>query len=342
MKRFPGARFRKGFVKMKNASSVMAPPGAVSQKKSRRPGKKGFIYEITHNALLYLLVTPAILYTIIFKYLPMAGIVIAFQNYNPLKGITGSELIGFKNFRFFFRGSQWLSITFNTIFLNSVFIITGTIATIAIAVIMTELSKGLYVRFAQSAMILPNFLAWAVVAMFAQVFIGSEGGVINKLIEALGGEGIGFYSTSSVWPGIFVIVRIWKGAGFGAIVYMAAIMGIDTEIYEAAMLDGASRMQRIFRITIPLLKDTVILLTILNVGSIFVGDFGMIYTFIGDNTMLYSTTDVIDTYVFRSLRSHGSMGMSAAVGLYQSVFNFLFVVVTNAIAKKLNPQSAIF
>ena len=304
--------------------------------------KKGFLYEIRTNYGLYLLITPAILFALVFKYLPMAGIVIAFEDYNPIKGLFGSQFSGFDNFKFFFRGSQWFSVTFNTLYLNTLFIITGTIASVAIAIIMTELGKNTYVRVTQSIMILPNFIAWAVVAMFTQAFIGSEGGLINSIITALGGESIGFYSTPSVWPGIFVIVRIWKGAGFGAIVYMAAIMGIDTDIYTAAKIDGAGRLQSIFLITIPLLKDTVILLTLLSVGGIFYGDFGMIYTFVGDNTLLYSTTDVIDTYVFRALRTFGSMGMSAAAGLYQSVFGFIFVVGANSLAKKLNSGMGIF
>ena len=304
--------------------------------------KKGFFYEIRTNYGLYLLVAPAVLFALVFKYLPMAGIIIAFENYNPIKGLFGSEFVGFDNFRFFFRGSQWLNVTFNTLFLNILFIITGTIASVSIAIIMTELGKSTYVRITQSVMILPNFIAWAVVAMFTQAFIGSEGGVINNILTSLGGQNIAFYSEPSVWPGIFVLVRIWKGAGFGAIVYMAAIMGIDTDIYTAAKMDGAGRLQSIFLITIPLLKDTVILLILLSVGGIFYGDFGMIYTFVGDNTLLYSTTDVIDTYVFRALRTFGSMGMSAAAGLYQSVFGFIFVVGANAMAKKLNSGMGIF
>ena len=222
------------------------------------------------------------------------------------------------------------------------FIVTGTIASIAIAIMITELGKNWFVRLNQSVMIFPNFISYAVVAMFAQAFIGSDDGYVNQWIEMFGGTPISFYSEPGVWPLILVIIRIWKGAGYGAIVYMAAIVGIDNGVYEAARIDGASRMQTIFRITLPMLKDTVILLTLLSVGNIFYGDFGMIYTLVGDNSMLFETTDVIDTYVFRSIRTSGSMGMSAAVGLYQSLIGFFLVIGVNALAKKFSPESAIF
>jgi putative aldouronate transport system permease protein len=303
--------------------------------------KKGFIWEIKNNWLLYLFTLPALLYLIIFKYVPMVGIVIAFQRFNPIRGITGSTFVGLGNFTFFFRGSQWHSVTFNTFYLNALFIFSGTLASLFIAIAMTEMGKSLYVRISQSIMILPNFISWVVIALFSVAFIGSNG-VINDLLRRFGSEPIPFYNSPHLWPSIFVIIRIWKGAGFGAVIYMATIMGIDTEINEAALIDGASRLKRIFYITLPMLKDTVILLTLLSVGWIFYGDFGMIYPFIGDNAALFSTTDVIDTYVFRALRTNTNLGMSAAVGLYQSVIGFIIVVLTNTVVKKLNPASAIF
>ncbi|MDW7656601.1 MAG: ABC transporter permease subunit [Bacillota bacterium] len=304
--------------------------------------KDRFITEIRKNFWLYMLAVPAILYAIVFKYIPLVGISIAFQDFNPIKGLFGSQFIGLDNFKYFFRGSQWLQITINTLWLNILFIVTGTIAAVSLAIILVELGKNIFVKFNQSVMIFPNFISWVVVAMFVQAFIGSDGGYINRWIQALGGTPISFYTEARAWPVIFVVVRIWKGAGFGAIIYMATILGIDTGMYEAARIDGASRMQAIFRITIPMLKETVILLTILGIGTIFYGDFGMIYTMVGDNSVLFSTTDVIDTYVFRSIRTSGSMGMSAAVGLYQSLIGFLLVIFSNQMAKKYSPDAAIF
>jgi len=291
--------------------------------------------------MLYLMTVPALIYIIIFRYVPMAGIVMAFSNFNPRLGMFGSPWVGLENFRFFFRGARWQSVTFNTLYLNVLFIITGTVVSILIAIAMTELRKGLYVRVSQTIMTLPNFLSWVIVSLFALVFIGSTG-LINQGLSAVGGKPISFFTTPEIWPGLLVILRIWKGAGFGAVVYMAAITGMDTEITEAAVIDGASQIKRIWYITLPLLKDTVILLTLLSVGSIFYGDFGMIYTIVGDTNALYPTTDVIDTYVFRALRVGNNFGRAAAVGLYQSVIGFILVVVTNAVVKRVNPESAIF
>jgi len=306
-----------------------------------KPPKRGFLYEISHHWMLYAFTLPALCYLLVFKYVPMVGTVIAFQKFNPMQGLFGSPFVGLENFKFFFRGSSWQSVTFNTFYLNVLFIVTGTVASIFIAIAMTELKKGAYVRISQSVMILPNFLSWVVVALFSIAFMGSNG-VINRVLAALNMSTVPFYNEPGVWPGAFVIIRIWKGAGFGAVVYMAAITGMDTEIYEAATIDGASQLQRIWHITLPLLKDTVILMTLLAIGGIFYGDFAMIYAFIGDTAKLYPTTDVIDTYVFRALRTSTNMGMSAAVGLYQSFIGFILVITTNTIIKKVNPESAIF
>lgn len=272
----------------------------------------------------------------------MVGIVIAFQSFNPMKGLFGSEWIGFGNFQFFFSGSDWLRIVFNTLFLNMLFLVTGAVVSVGIAVMLSELRKGAFLKLLQSIMILPYFLSWPIIGLFSVAFLSADTGVINHFLESVGREQISFYSNASVWPPALVIVRLWQGAGFGAIVYLAAIVGIDKELYEAAKIDGASQMQCIVRITLPLLRSTVIILALLSLGNIFIGDFGMIYTFVGDNPLLYATTDVIDTYVFRSLRTSGSLGMTAAVGLFQSVLGFLMVLVSNRLVKRYDPQSSIF
>ena len=321
-----------------NAAAISGDRAVKSQKK-RKPG---FFHEMHKNALLYALALPAIMYALVFKYIPIAGLTIAFQDFNPLKGLFGSRLVGFDNFKFFFRGSAWLSITINTLYLNALFIITGTVTSVILAIMITELGKGMFVKINQSLMIFPHFISFVVVAMFAQAFIGTDNGYINGLLKFLGLKPISFYMSPKIWPAVLVIIKIWKEAGYGAIIYIAAIVGIDRGIYEAARIDGASRLQVIFRITIPLLKDTVILLTILNVGKIFYGDFGMIYALVGNNSLLFSTTDIIDTYVFRSVLSSGSFGMTAAIGLYQSVIGFILVVTTNQMVRRYNPDAAIF
>ncbi|MBE1446879.1 ABC transporter permease [Paenibacillus sp. OAS669] len=310
--------------------------------RKQRGAVASFFFELKTNKFMYLLALPGMIWFLIFAYLPMGGIVIAFQDFKAVKGITGSKFVGLKNFEFFFHSNDWVKIVTNTVFLNVLFIVFGTLAAVAIAIMVTELGGKWFKKAAQSVMIFPHFLSWTVVAMFITAFVATDGGFINKALALFGVEPIQFLSSPSYWPAIFVLLKIWHGAGFSSIVYMATIAGINPEVYESASMDGASRWQKIMYITLPLLKTTVILLTILAVGGIFNGDFGMIFAIIGRNPLLYPTTDVIDTYVFRSLMDLGDMGMSAAVGLLQSVVGFLLVITVNYIAKKTAPESAIF
>jgi putative aldouronate transport system permease protein len=297
--------------------------------------------DLVKNRGRYILLLPSLLFMAVFAYIPMIGIVIAGEQYDPVRGFFGSEWIGLENFRFFFQGGDWLQVTLNTLYLNALFIITGTASSICIAVIMSELRNKMFTKTAQTLMTLPNFVSWATIALFSVAFF-EPGGIINKAVTAFGGDPVLFYSNPMVWPATFVIIRIWKGAGWGAILYMAAILGIEKDIYEAAKIDGAGRLCRIFKITIPLIRNIIVLMAIMSIGSIFKGDFGMIYPFIGENPMLYPTTDVIDTYVFRALRKFTNYGRTAAVGLYQSVMGFLMVLSANLLAKRYAPESAIF
>ncbi|BBH23064.1 sugar ABC transporter permease [Paenibacillus baekrokdamisoli] len=298
--------------------------------------------DLINNRNLYFMVLPAVLFSLIFAYLPMVGLVIAFQDFNPMKGLFHSKFVGVDNFKFFFAGHDWLIITLNTIYLNMLFIVSGTIVALTIAIVLTELGRNAVVRVIQSVMILPNFITWPTVGLFSVAFLSTDTGVINQLYKYITDQTLDVYISPGVWPTIFVLINIWKGAGFGAIVYMAAIIGIDKELYEAAKMDGANRLQQIFRITLPLLKSTIVILFLLSLGNIFVGNLEMIFSLIGDNSMLYSTTDVIDTYVFRSIRTSGSMGMTAAIGLYQSIVGFTLVLLCNKLTKRYDKESAIF
>lgn len=297
--------------------------------------------DIVKNRWSYLLLLPALIFIVVFAYVPMVGVLIAFEDFDPVAGMFASKWIGWENFKFFFSSSSWIQVTLNTLYLNTLFIATGTIGSLFIAVIMCELKNKAFVKTSQTLMTLPNFVSWATVALFSVAFFSSDG-VINNAVTALGGKSIPFYSNPDVWPAVFVIIRLWKGAGWGAIVYMAAILGIDQSIYEAAKIDGASKIRCIFSITLPLIKNIVVLMFIMSIGNIFKGDFGMIYPFIGDNALLYPTTDVIDTYVFRALRSFTNYGRTAAIGLYQSVMGFALVLFANWLAKRYAPESAIF
>ncbi len=306
--------------------------------------KNGFFREISKNRYLYLLTLPGILFFLLFSYVPLIGLYIAFVDYNPLAGLFGlkSPFIGLENFKFFFTSNDWLLVTVNTLWLNLLFITTGLVVQIFMAVGLNELSSTRFKKIAQSCMFLPNFLSWTVVSVLSIALFATDEGVVNKLIVTLGGTPVNFYQDASIWPVLLVFLRLWKGVGFGTVIYLSTISGIDQEIYEAARIDGASRRQSILRITLPLLKGTTVMLLIMAVGGIFYGDFGMIYALVGDNPMLRDTTDVIDTFVYRALRMNNDIGMSSAVGLFQSVVGFIMVISANAIARKVDRESSLF
>ncbi|GAA3407427.1 ABC transporter permease [Paenibacillus hodogayensis] len=303
---------------------------------------QSFIKELVRNKYLYLLALPAIVFFFVFSYLPMFGIVIAFQDYNPLKGIFGSEFVGLRNFDFFFTSNDWLMVTVNTLYLNALFIGFGLLAQVVFAVMLSEILWRPYKKVTQSIMLLPYFISWPIVAMFAVSLFSTDSGFINRVLVSTGLDAIPFYQNPDIWPGTLTLLKIWKGTGYGVIIYLATIASIDREIYEAAKMDGASRLQQIRYITLPMLANTTILLLLLAVGHIFYGDFGMIYAIIGDNSLLYPTTDVIDTFVFRALRKYSDMSMSSAIGLYQAVVGFVLVLATNAIVRKANKDAALF
>lgn len=304
--------------------------------------KNSFIREIRKNHLLYLLTLPGILLIFIFAYLPIFGIAIAFQDYNPVKGIFGSAFVGFKNFRFLFGSSDILKVIYNTVFLNLLFILCGTVVSVAIAIMFSELKSKKFKVITQTMVTLPNFLSWTVVAMIVSAYFSYQGGVLNQILNAFGFESIAFFNEPGYWPLFLVCIKIWQAGGFGSIVYLATISGINPEIYESASMDGANRWKKIWYITLPMLKPTIILLLILAMGGIFYGDFGMIYAIVGKNALLYPTTDVIDTYVYRALMDLGNVSMSAAVGVFQSIVGFLLVLTVNQITRKYSPESALY
>ena len=302
----------------------------------------GLLYDLKHNKFLLLMLLPGILFFVVFAYLPMIGIVIAFQDFSAATGILGSKFVGFENFRFFLGSPDSFRVTFNTLFLNVLFILSSMVVSILIALMLSEVNNKWFKKGTQSLVILPHFISWAVIGLLAEAFLSSDTGFINRTLQSMGLEQISFYKDAAIWPGILTFLNIWQGAGFGSIVYLAAITGIDQEIYEAARIDGSTKLQSIWYITLPLLRSTAVLLLIMSVGKIFNGNFGMIYALVGGNTLLYPTTDIIDTYVYRQLMELGDLGMSSAVGLYQSVLGFIMVNIANWVTRKLSPDSAIF
>lgn len=313
------------------------------QKKRKDVGLiAGIKYDIKHNPYLCLLCVPTIIWFLVFAYAPLVYLLVAFKKYSATAGLWGSEWVGLKNFKAFFGSDSFYSVTFNTIFLNALFILTTMFFSILIAIALSEISGKYFKKTTQSIVILPHFISWTVIAMLCEALLKTNNGFVNNILVAIGFERINFYQNADVWPALLTILRIWQGAGYGSIVYLAAITGFDQEMYEAARVDGATRLQTITKITLPLLKTTAIMLTIMSIGKIFSGDFGMIYALVGDNSQLYPTTDVIDTFVYRALRQLNNMGMSTATSLFQSVVGLIMVYLTNAITKKVEPDAAIF
>jgi putative aldouronate transport system permease protein len=303
---------------------------------------KGFINDIITHPYRYLLLLPAVLYTFIYGYCSYPYIIIAFKRFNYRLGVFGSPFNGLKNFVFFFKSNAAVTVIGNTLKLNLLFLFFTTVFSVVLAIMLNEVKNKHYKRISQSIMLFPHYLSWVVVGYMIYGFFSMEYGILNKLIGYFGGTPVNWFAHASVWPSILVFMRIWKGAGMSAVIYLAAITGIDTGIYEAAEIDGANRWQQIIRLTVPLLMPTVCILTLLSVGRIMYGDFGMIYAIVGDNGILYPTTDIIDTYIFRALRQTGDPSQAMAISLFQSAIGFIMVFGANKIVSRLFPDGAIY
>lgn len=293
--------------------------------------------------LPYLIMSlPAVALLLVFNYLPMGGIIIAFKNFKANKGLFGSDWVGFKNFEFLFSSETAWRITRNTLVLNTIFIITGIVASIALALLLNEVRIKWLARAYQSAVFFPYFISWVIVGLFGYALLNNDNGMINATLTHFGLKGVRWYAKPEYWPAILTITNLWKGAGYWSIVYLAAMLGINQEYYEAAQIDGANRWQQILSITIPLLAPIILINILLSIGRIFYADFGLFYYVTRDTSLLYKTTDVIDTFVFRALRSVGDFGMAAAAGLYQSLVGFILILVTNWIVKRVDPERSLF
>jgi len=292
---------------------------------------------------LLLIALPGITYLLINNYIPMFGVFLAFKDYNYVKGIFGSEWCGFKNFEFLFRTRDAWIMTRNTLFYNAAFIVIGTIAAIAIAILLYELGQRFRTKIFQAALLVPNLLSWVVIGFIVYAFLNADTGFVNNtVLKGLGLEEISWYSTKEPWPLILIVVYLWKFAGVSSIIYMASISGIDKSIFEAAQIDGASKIQQILKITIPLLKPTVIILTLMSIGRIFYSDFGLFYQVPQNSGSLFDVTQTIDTYVYRGLMELNNIGMAAAAALYQSVVGFVLVLGANAVVRKIDTENALF
>lgn len=293
--------------------------------------------------VLLLMTLPGVAYLVLNNYIPMFGIVIAFKNIDYAKGIWHSDWIGFKNFEFLFKTEDAYIITRNTLLYNAAFILINLIMAVGIAILLNEVKKKLMARMYQSIILLPYLLSAVIVGYLVFSFLSPNNGFLNKFVlTKLGLDPINWYNEPRFWPFILVIVNSWKSVGYLSIVYLAAIVGIDKEYYEAATIDGANRWHQISRITLPLVMPVISIMTLLQVGRIFYSDFGLFYQVPLNSGPIFSTTNVIDTYVYRALINMGDIGMSSAAGVFQSTVGFILILTVNMTVRKFNKDNALF
>jgi putative aldouronate transport system permease protein len=300
---------------------------------------------IVHKKGLVLLtmMIPGVVYLLFNNYLPMAGIIIAFKNINYARGILGSAWVGLKNFEYLFRTTDAFVITRNTLLYNSSFIVINLAVSVTLALLLNEVSHKGLARFFQSVVLLPYLISMVIVGYLVFAVLSAENGFMNhSILPFLGMREIMWYGEPKYWPVILVLVNMWKQAGYLCVIYYAAIIGLNKELYEAAELDGAGRMKQIWHITLPQIKQVIVIMTLLQVGRIFYSDFGLFFQVTLDTGALMPTTNVIDTYVYRALMNLGDISMSSAAGVYQSLVGFILVLVSNRLVRKIEPENALF
>lgn len=294
---------------------------------------------------IYLMMLPGMLYLIINNYIPMTGLISAFKQLNFADGIWGSPWADpwYKNFAFLFQSKDAFIITRNTILYNFAFIIVNNVMGILIAILISDVQSKRAKKVYQSSILFPFLMSIVIVSYIVFALLSNENGLLNKgILPALGMEPVNWYATPSVWPVILVLVNFWKGIGYGCLIYIAGIAGIDRSIYEAAKIDGAGRIKMITGITLPSLVPTVITLVMLNISKIFFSDFGLFYQVPQNSGAIYQTTNTIDTYVYRALLMQNNPSMSAAAGFYQSIVGFLLVLTVNGLVRRFSRENALF
>lgn len=304
--------------------------------------KQGFGYELKRNKVLFIMILPAVIYFLIFMYLPMGGIILAFKNYHYADGIFGSPWVGLKNFEFMLINGKIFRVAWNTIAYNATFIVVNHMLQILAAVFLAEITSKIFKKISQSFMFFPYFISWVIVGGMIKGIFNYEYGMLNTLLKSLSLDPVDVVMNVGVWKYILVASSAWKWVGYGTIIYLSAIMGIDSELYSAAEVDGAGKIRKVVHITLPLIVPQIVVLVLLNIGYIFRGDFSMFYQVTGNNPLLYETTDVIDTYVVRSLLSVQDIGMATAAGLTQSVIGFAILYTCNTIVKRVQKDYALF
>ena len=304
--------------------------------------KRGILETLWRYRVLELMCLPAVVFFFLFSYMPMPGIWVAFVKYNYRDGIFGSKFVGLNNFKFLAESGKLFDLTKNTILYNIAFIILGNLLAILVAILLNEMQSKIFKKVSQTMMFLPYFISQVLVGILVYNLLNYDYGFVNEILSSLGREKWGPYSDPSAWPVILVLVHLWQQTGYNSVVYFAAICGIDAEIIEAAKVDGANAFQKIRYIILPGLKPTIVILLLFALGGIVKGNFGLFYNIIGTNSLLYSTTDIIETYVYRATITDFNFSTASAVGLYQSIIGFVMVMAVNFIVKKIDPDYSLF
>lgn len=307
-----------------------------------RKRKHGFLFNLKKHWLLFVMLIPAIVYVLVFSYAPMTGLVLAFKRYQFRGGIYFSPWNGLQNFEALLIAGKLGMATRNTLLYNIAFITLGVVFEMGSAILLNEIVFKRFKKVSQTLMFLPYFISWVVVSAIVYNVFNYERGVVNHVLTSLGGNAFDLYNTPGAWPILLVLLKLWKQTGYGSVVYLAAITGLDQEMFEAATIDGANAWQKVRHITIPMLIPTMMILVLLGVGNIFRGDFGLFYQTVKSSAILQPVTEVIDTYVFKLLITDGNIGVSAAAGLYQSVLCFITINVCNYLVKRVQPDYALY
>ena len=306
--------------------------------KSKKTKKNGSWKNVFRHWELYAMMLPGMIYLIVNNYIPMAGLVVAFKKYNYKDGIWGSDWAGLSNFKYLFSTRDAALMIRNTLGYNLVFIVTGTVFAIVVAIILNEIRAKVPKKIYQVFILIPYLISMVVVSYIVFAFLSTDSGFINKTF----GTHINWYMTAKYWPAIFVIVNLWKCFGYNSIIYYATVIGIDSSLYEAAVVDGASRWQRIWHVTLPGLKTTIITLTLLAIGRVFYSDFGLFYQVPQNSGLLYDVTTTIDVCVYKGLMLLNDVGRSAAAGFFQSICGFILVLTANLVVNKVDKDNALF
>lgn len=305
-------------------------------------GNPGFGKTLRKYWVFYLMMLPVIVQLLLNNYLPMFGIIVAFKNYNLTDGFFGSPWNGFQNFEYLFKTRDALVITRNTILYNASFVVLNLIFPIIFALMLNELRNRFLAKVHQTFLFLPYFLSPIVLSYIVYAFLGEFGFVNSTILPFFGADKISFYFETKWWPFILPLVNTWKNLAYYVVIYMAAMLAIDDEYYEAATIDGAGRWRQIWSITLPLIVPVMVIMSLLQIGRVMFADFGLFYIVPRDSGMLFEVTNVIDTYVYRTFLVFGDIGLSSAAGFYQAVVGFVLVFVANWIVRRINKENALF